>query len=1246
MSWLNENWDILRNVIAGTLLHSFWIAGVIAISFAAFLRFTPKNKAELRYRVLLAGLGFIVICILTAGVILFQSHDAKAFANHTDRVQNNAATVAAKNTADSKYTSRPVNSVRSNQSPLRASGQSHSGHTTGTNHAKPINQTSSGQLSPLSNAVNTGVIGNAKVLDQKLKSVIEPAKLDKGWGKQLWTDAAVGVWVIGVLIMLGRGVRGTLGVQRMIRDAKTCDDERWVKTVNELRGVMRIGRRVVVRVSEGVNSPAIVGISSAVLLLPPAMMMGVSAEQMRVIVAHELAHVRRWDYLINLVQMVIEACLFFNPAVWWVSSRIRAEREACCDLAAARLCGGIGDGGEETVAQTLIESARMLLNGPSISPTIQGLDGGDGDGLKERVSRLVRPSHSMSGKVSTKAFIGILLLCGVGLVVASLSMNEAVEVAVKLMTPEERQEKMVALTADHMVSRGEERWNDDEENRASWTLNLVSEDGEEIKSRDVSANVRIKYQGGSIGTGAYSRDVEDQVLRQKYHSGYTTFVVDVSDYAPTWVGPVYSKPNQVMDPIDVVMKRGRTGTLRFVDDHGVVLKGRELRGYYRKPEEYTSSDRLDLYIEEDGTIELQHVPEGEIQLFLDIDWPGYADEEIKVTIADEGVTNVVIPRAKITRGMLLDKETGESISGAKVWVVYRDKKGIDDWRDEGERRYMMSCESDENGMFVFDQFAIGFDYAIVIDAEGYEYRQIEEIHAGQDLGVIELGDEIILSGKITGDLKTLKRNKQDEPVIKLVNKIHIVSESYSHWHDEEVVVEVDEDGVGRFRTPPILQGDVVINAGNARWDEYVVESRDDLVINAGKKLEIPKREVVVTLKQPEGWPMPEGKIRVHVLSPDKGYFNYVDKHQGLIDVVDGKVKFNVPMGRDGNGKFKIEPGELVGYWFYEIFNGTEIKGSTDVYEHEVELKPGGEIYGIINDVNGEPSKSYYVSIMTIEKSKDLENTYPKNYEYVNSACHEGEYGKFRIGPLPLGGTYRVKVSDSRGSSQAKTVSEEFELTEENPIQNIQLQFIEGEDVHALVVDEHGEPMAGVPLSLNGSYKHRNGSGWSYSNPSDKTERDGTFLFRYVNPEVANYRVHVDAFGGYMSKEVDVPFDGKPVVVKLEKGLTFKGNVKVVGSDALAVGAEIRLIAVWNQDDKYRDNPDEIVTNDKGEFEIKGVAPGKYYVYFGNGYDTPDTVYLTGADGGTSSSYTPDRNIITIDADHTEFELQAKKKPQR
>jgi hypothetical protein len=101
-----------------------------------------------------------------------------------------------------------------------------------------------------------------------------------------------------------------------------------------------IAYSIQLRESFAVNVPLVIGWLRPMILLPTSTISGLSVLQLELILAHELAHVRRHDYLLNLLQHLAETLLFYHPAVWWASAKIREERENCCDDMAVRVCNG------------------------------------------------------------------------------------------------------------------------------------------------------------------------------------------------------------------------------------------------------------------------------------------------------------------------------------------------------------------------------------------------------------------------------------------------------------------------------------------------------------------------------------------------------------------------------------------------------------------------------------------------------------------------------------------------------------------------------------------------------------------------------------------------------------------------------------------------------------------------------------------------------------------------------------------
>ncbi len=146
-------------------------------------------------------------------------------------------------------------------------------------------------------------------------------------------------WAIGVFTMTLRLIGGWMLTRRLATRAAIAVSPSIDAAARAIAGRLQIRRAVAVLESRAVVVPTLVGWLKPVVLLPAAALAGLSPDQLRAILAHELAHVRRHDYLVNLLQSMVETLLFYHPATWWVSAQIRAEREHCCDDVAVEVCG-------------------------------------------------------------------------------------------------------------------------------------------------------------------------------------------------------------------------------------------------------------------------------------------------------------------------------------------------------------------------------------------------------------------------------------------------------------------------------------------------------------------------------------------------------------------------------------------------------------------------------------------------------------------------------------------------------------------------------------------------------------------------------------------------------------------------------------------------------------------------------------------------------------------------------------------
>jgi beta-lactamase regulating signal transducer with metallopeptidase domain len=171
-------------------------------------------------------------------------------------------------------------------------------------------------------------------------AVIRTAAAASAWSRFApFLPAMTAAWLAGVLLFQIRLVLNWSHAQHLKRFGVRAAPEAWQETMRELAARMGVSAPVRLLESTVARVPMMIGWLHPVILVPTSAWTGLTPDQLRTIIAHELTHVRRHDYIVNLVQTVLETLLFYHPAVWWLTSRIRIEREYCCDDAAVRVCG-------------------------------------------------------------------------------------------------------------------------------------------------------------------------------------------------------------------------------------------------------------------------------------------------------------------------------------------------------------------------------------------------------------------------------------------------------------------------------------------------------------------------------------------------------------------------------------------------------------------------------------------------------------------------------------------------------------------------------------------------------------------------------------------------------------------------------------------------------------------------------------------------------------------------------------------
>jgi beta-lactamase regulating signal transducer with metallopeptidase domain len=212
------------------------------------------------------------------------------------------------------------------------------------------------------------------------------------------------LWLAGAALMLLRHAGGLRVVAALERSPCRPLPPAWQQRLDELRGALGITRTVAVRLSEDVLAPCAARVLRPVIWVPLSLLTRTPADQLEALLAHELAHIARKDWLWNGVQCVIESLLFFHPAAWWLGRRIRQEREQACDDLAVAACGD-----PLALAEALAALERERQPCPRLALAARG------GPLLKRIRRLLSGAPS-GGRWGAPAVLGALIVTALLLV--------------------------------------------------------------------------------------------------------------------------------------------------------------------------------------------------------------------------------------------------------------------------------------------------------------------------------------------------------------------------------------------------------------------------------------------------------------------------------------------------------------------------------------------------------------------------------------------------------------------------------------------------------------------------------------------------------------------------------------------------------------------------------------------------------------------------------------------------------------
>ncbi len=268
-------------------------------------------------------------------------------------------------------------------------------------------------------AVLTAAVVTFIVLYRPSAAVVQPALTDmpahlmllvddpviatpglKAWISQ-YTPLLVSIWLLGAAFFALRFLSGLLYI-RYMKGTATDVQGKWQQTLTAISGQLGYPKTVRLAQSALVRIPVVVGYFKPVILFPVGVINQLTTEEVEAILAHEMAHLVRNDFLHNIFQSLVEVIFYYHPAVWWISAVARAERENCCDDLAVQVCGN-----SLTYAKALVSVEDMRMHAPALALPFAANRGH----LLNRIKRILNQPQTKSNVMEKFIATAILIGC-------------------------------------------------------------------------------------------------------------------------------------------------------------------------------------------------------------------------------------------------------------------------------------------------------------------------------------------------------------------------------------------------------------------------------------------------------------------------------------------------------------------------------------------------------------------------------------------------------------------------------------------------------------------------------------------------------------------------------------------------------------------------------------------------------------------------------------------------------------------
>ncbi len=1015
------------------LLHSIWQAALIAVVLATCLSFLPARRTRLRYALAYGAL--ILIVLSSAMTHGFVSNTTPAYIG-----KDSAAMLVA-----------------------APHGLGHTG--------------------PLSDHVSSANDDPGRaVAFFSANRWTEGAKLV---AKQ-WQPVAIVAWLIISCVLLLRDLATVVRAEKLRASAGEAPSSLQLQFEN-LKARLNCAMPTELRVSNSMTllSPCVFGVLRATIVIPAAMLTQLTSHEIESVLAHEIAHIRRHDFLFNLLQLAIGSLYFFNPAVHFINRQIRSEREACCDAAAVKAVGS-----SVVYAQTLSRFAEWIHEKRSdgLPSAAMGFAHSQNGKLLDRVRRILVPEEAPRTFSSAWGFLLVVLATLVVLASTSSGTRAIASYTSALMIQESE-----VRAAEINEMKKEKLPPGQSEGIAKIVLRVLDDAGVSVDIGSVSIHSQSgprRRHGYGISTSLKKGKVNHEF---EIEAGTVSLLLDVEGFAPALVLKDMELYADKTVEREVQLTRGPSCRLKVLDTEGRPIENVFIRRKIKSS--VTSVQGAAAEFKTDG--------KGEVTVFnlnhelidrLSVRKQGFVTATVGQLQRDD-VINVTLVKKPITRGTIIDHQEKPAVDAK----IYECSRGYLDFR------YQKPIATvDKDGKFETNQLSPGkHNLAVKLKNERVFFLGVV---AGKET-LLTLTKPKTLKVRFEGNLElldpdTLKAQQNYRP---------------SPGGGASVIFDLALEPVAGSDREFLLHGVVpgilrVSQSATALFKSFSIENEPDEIVIDLDAFDVEKRAAKIVFQCDGQRAFPLGTVRLYRQSPtDATWFE-----SELVEINDGEVDVMV-----STNQLRVSSEGMAGFSVVGKHGSGQIVDLKD-NQFVVDVEPAGAIHGTVTDHEGKPVST------TIKARLEFHDRSRRGHHFGELEVVSKGNGQFVITPVPLGVKAKVRSDDL-----LLGYWEETELDSDNAVAEVALSLPESGSAKVRVTDSDGNALSQIPVSISLSNV---GSHGAYTND------DGNWVFESLRVHGHDYQLKIEPKSGFQVPPPRPVSAGDSFDIVLEKGHRLVGKV--------------------------------------------------------------------------------------------------------